>query len=109
MDFQLKYGFCLKTPKLRIWDRNWPKLQSAKILLLPSKYELIMVPANHSCFQYCDSNIRLFFIAPCEVITLNPLCIVLVSVLCFFFDGSFSKVITLPTIAKAIVVALSRS
>ena len=33
----------------------------------------------------------------------------LVSVLCFFFDGSLSKVIALPTIAIAIVVALSRS
>ena len=34
-----------------------------------------MVPSNHSNFQYCDSNIGLFSIAPCEVITLNPLCI----------------------------------
>ena len=25
--------------------------------------------------QYCDSNIGLFYIAPCKVITLNPLCI----------------------------------
>ena len=40
--------------------------------------------------QYYDSNIGLFFIAPCKVMTLNPLCILfnLVSVLCFFFDGS---------------------
>jgi len=30
----------------------------------------------------------------------------LVSVLCFFFDGSLSKVIALPIIAKAFVVAL---
>ena len=54
-------------------------------------------------FQYCDSNIRLFSIAPC-FITLNRLCILQVSVLCFFFDGSLSKIITLPTIE--IVVAL---
>ena len=50
-------------------------LQSAKILLLPPKYEIIMLPSNHSFFQYCDSNIGLFSIAPCKVITLNPLCI----------------------------------
>ena len=50
-------------------------VQLVKILLLPSKYEIIMVPSNHSNFQYCDSNIGLFSIAPCRVITLNPLCI----------------------------------
>ena len=33
----------------------------------------------------------------------------LVSVLCFFYDGFLSKVIALPTVATAIVVALSRS
>ena len=43
----------------------------------------------------------LFFMAPCKVITLNPLCILFVSVLCFFFDGSLSKVIALPTIADS--------
>ena len=32
-----------------------------------------------------------------------------VLVLCFFFDGSLSKVIALPTIAIAVVLALSRS
>ena len=107
-------------------------LQSAKILLLPPKYEINMLPSNHSCFQYCDSNIGLFSIVPSKVITLNPLCILfgissfsllflvklsllihfasfLVSVLCFFSDGFLSKVIALPTIAIAIVVALSRS
>ena len=128
-------------------------------------------------FQYCDSNIGLFFIASCIVITLNPFCIrfvisyqiakrlpllfanafknswksdnyigsnteknlqnpyknlskeiksdnfcylvklsllilfasVWLSVLCFFFDGSLIKVIALPTIGIAIVVALSCS
>ena len=44
-------------------------IQLAKILLLPPKYEIIMVPSNHSFFQYCDRNIRLFSIAPCKVIT----------------------------------------
>ena len=46
-------------------------VRSAKILLLPPEYEIIMVPSNHSLFQYCDSNIGLFSIAPCKVITLN--------------------------------------
>ena len=84
-------------------------LQSTKILLLPSKYEITMLPSNHSFFQYCDSNIGLFSIAPCKRINFNPFASPLVSILCFFFDGSLSKVIALPTIAKAIVVALSRS
>ena len=77
------------------------RIQSAKILLLPPKYEIIMLPSNHSFFQYCDSNIGLFLIAPCKVFTPKLLCI--------FFDGFLSKVIALPTIAIAIVVALSRS
>ena len=47
-------------------------VQSAKILLLPPKYEIIMVPSNHSFYKYCDSNIGLFSIASCKVITLNP-------------------------------------
>ena len=59
-------------------------VQSAKILLLPPKYEKITVPSNHSFYQYCDSKIGLSSIAPC-------------------------KVITITTIAIAIVVALSRS
>ena len=70
-----------------------------EILLLPPKYEIIMVPSNHSVFQYCGSNIGLFYIAPCNVITLNPLASFLVSVLCFFFNRSLSKVIALPNIA----------
>ena len=48
------------------------KLQSAKILLLPSKYEIVMLTSNYLFFQYCDSNIGLFSIALCKVITLNP-------------------------------------
>ena len=48
--------------------------QSAKILFLPPKYKIIMLPSNHLFFQNCNSNIGLFFIAPCKVITLNPFC-----------------------------------
>ena len=50
-------------------------IQSTKMLLLPPKYKIIIMPSNHSNFQYCDSNIGLFSIAPCKVITLNSLCI----------------------------------
>ena len=49
-------------------------IQSTKMLLLPPKYKIIIMPSNHSNFQYCDSNIGLFSIAPCKVITLNSLC-----------------------------------
>ena len=47
-------------------------IQSAKIFLLPSKCEIIMLPSNHSNFRYCDSNIGLLSIALCKVISLNP-------------------------------------
>ena len=66
-------------------------IQSAKILLISPKYEIIMVPSNHSSFQYCDSNIGLFSIAPCYVITLNPLCILF----CYQFFASFLMVLCL--------------
>ena len=58
---------------------------------------------------YCYHNIGLFSIATCRVITLNPLCILFCISFCFFFDGSLSKVIALPTIAIVLVVALSCS
>ena len=50
-------------------------IQSVKKLLLPPNFEIIIVPSNHSNFQYCDSLIWLFSIAPCKIIPLNPLCI----------------------------------
>ena len=40
-------------------------LQLAKILLVPPKYEIIMVLSKYLFLQYCDSNIGLFFNAPC--------------------------------------------
>ena len=58
-----------------------------------------MVPSNHSNFQYCDSNNEIFFIVKLSLLILFAS--FLVSVLCFFFDGSLSKVIALPTIAIA--------
>ena len=58
----------------RVW-KDWRELKVAwareKILLVPPKYEIIMVPSIHSFFQYCDSKIG----KTCKVITLNPLCI----------------------------------
>ena len=65
-------------------------IQSAKILLLPPKYEIIMLPFKYSFFQYCDSNIRLFSIAPCKVITLNPFKILFDISALLLFDGSIS-------------------
>ena len=56
-------------------DQIFFHIYSAKILLLPPKYEKIMVPF---IFQHCDSNIGLFSIAPYKVITLNPLCILFI-------------------------------
>ena len=78
----------------------------SKNIIATTKYEIIMVPSNHSFFQYCDSNNGVFFIAPCKVITLTPLCILFgISSLLLFLWFCF-KVIALPTIAIAIVVAL---
>ena len=39
-------------------------------IIATTKYEIIVVPSNHSFLR-----IGLFPIAPCKVITLNPLCI----------------------------------
>ena len=50
------------TPVIDSESAQEPQVQSAKILLLSPKYEIIMVLSNHS-FQYCDNNIGLFFIA----------------------------------------------
>ena len=83
-------------------------VQATKKLLLPPKYEIIMVPSNQPFFQYCDSNIVLFSITPCKVITLNQFCI-LFGISSLFFFMTLSKVIALPTIAIAIVVTLSRT
>ena len=77
--------------------------------MLPSKYEIIMLPSNHLFFQYCDSNIGLFSIAACKVITLYPLSIFFWYHFFASFLTALSKIIALPTIAIAIVVALSRS
>ena len=76
-------------------------IQLAKILLLPPKYEIIIVPSYHS-----NRNIGLFSIAPCKVIVLILFASFFASVLSFFFDGFLSKVIALPTTAIAIVVAI---
>ena len=47
--------------------------------------------AIHSFFQYCDSNIGLFSIAPCKFIILNTFCILFgISSLLFFIADSDS-------------------
>ena len=56
-----------------------------------------MVPSNHFNFQYCDSNIELFSIAPCKVITLNLLCILFCVIVLLLFWCLF---LTLNAIAK---------
>ena len=56
---------------------------------------------NYGAIQ---SFIGLFSIAPCTVITLNPLCILFGISSLLIFDDSFLKVIVLPSIV--IVVAL---
>ena len=39
-------------------------IQSAKILLVPQNFLIIMVLSNDAFFQYCDSNMGFFSIAP---------------------------------------------
>ena len=80
-------------------------IQSAKILLLPLKYKIVMLPSNHSFFAILDFSLLLLV----KLSLLIFFGAFLVLVLCFFFDDSLSKVIALPTIAIAIVVALSCS
>jgi hypothetical protein len=60
-------------------------------------------------FIFPYRNIGLFSIAHSKVITHNPLCILFGISSLLFFYGFLSKVIALPTIAIAIVVALSHS
>ena len=80
-----------------------------KKILVPKKYEIIMVPSNYSFFQYCDGNIRLFSIATCKVIDLYLLCLFFGISSLLLFLIALPKFIAPPTIAIAIIVALSRS
>ena len=84
-------------------------IQSAKILLLPPKYEIIIC---HPIIQFSNIAIAILDFSLLLLVKLSLLILFasfLVSVLCFFFIGFLSKVIALPTIAIAIVLALSRS
>ena len=78
------------------------EIQSAKILLLPPKYEKIMF----LLISLCESNIGLFSVAPCIVIAFNLFSIIfcISSLLLFWL---LSLYITLPTIVISIVVAFS--
>ena len=88
------------------------KLQSAKILLVPSKYKIILCNQSKfnflilrqqywiflccSPFSYCSSNLASFLYWFCRLVNV-------------FFSVLLSVVIALPTIATAIVVALLQS
>ena len=66
-----------------------------------------MVPSNHS---FSNSAIEIVDFSQLPLVSLLILfSFFFVSVHCFVFEGSLSKVIAVPTIAIAIVVALSRS
>ena len=80
-------------------------VQSAKILLLPPKCEIIMLWTKHSFLQYCDSNMGLSLLLLVKLSFLILFASFLLSVLCFFFWW-LCKIIALPTIAIAIVFAL---
>ena len=60
-------------------------VQSAKILFVTQKYEIVMILSNFSLFQYCDSLIVLFTIAPSTVIVLDILCFIFCICLPFLF------------------------
>ena len=86
--------------------QNFRKVQSAKILLLPPKYEIIMLPYNHS---FSNNAIAILDFSLLLLVKLSLL-ILFASflVLCFFFDCFLSK-LTLSQLLIAIVVALYRS
>ena len=78
-------------------------LQSTKILLLPSKYEIFMLPSNHSFFQaIAILDFSLLLLVKLSLLILFSS--FLVSVLCFFFYGSLSKVIALKGDSERITV-----
>ena len=68
-----------------------------------------MVLSNYSLFQYWDSNIGLFSIAPCAIIILNLLCFIFEISSLLLFLTTLSKYIALPTIVRSIVDALTRT
>ena len=81
-------------------------IQSANILLLPSKCEIVLLPfknGNFSNIAIAILDISLLLLVKLSLLILFAY--FLVSVLCFFCG---SKVIALSTIVIAIVVALSR-
>ena len=103
---------------------KWIYLKSSGIRLLYNRPTIICLSCRFLCTIWwltvgeniiATTKIRnnyaaiQLFLVKLSLLILFALAAFLVSVLCFFFDGSLSKVIALPTIAIAIVVALSRS
>ena len=81
----------------------------AKILLVPHKCKIIMMLSNHSFFQYCYRNIGFLSVTSYKFIAFNLLCLnfaIIYLLLCFI---SLFIVMALPTIARAIVIALISS
>ena len=76
-------------------------IQSAKTLLLPQKYEIIMLPSNYS---FSNTGIAILDFSLLLLVKLS-----LFILFASFLVSVLSKVIALPTIAIAIVVALSHS
>ena len=74
-------------------------LQSAKILFLPPKYEIIMLPSNIA-IAMLDFSLLLRV----KLTLLILFASFFVSVLCFFFNGSLSNVIALIGDSKKITV-----
>ena len=54
------------------------------IIGAPKMQNHFWCPIKLLLFQYCDSDIRLFYTAPCKVIALNLLCFNLSISFCFF-------------------------
>ena len=69
---------------------------------------MIMVPSNHSFSNIAIAILDFSLLLLVKLSVLILFASFFVSVLCFSFDGSLSKVITLRTIEIAIVVALSQ-
>ena len=75
------------------------RIQLAKLMLVNPKFVIFLL--------YCFSNIELFSVAPCSVISLI-LCLMFVPAPCFLFFTAFLIAIALPTIVKVISFSFYR-
>ena len=77
---------------------NRPLYSRRKYYCYHQIYEIIMVPSNHSFFQYCDSDIGLFSIAPCILFGISSLL--------FFLSYLFQNCCLSFSLLKAIAIRL---